>query len=87
MAEPAKNQRVLIVEESATLRYMLGKNIQKQGYDMLSVDSYESAIDTLQGFSQTLHAILLGWPNYEHFEDSRQEWQHPKSAQGPEYPW
>jgi len=72
MAESAKNQRILIVEESATLRYMLGKNVQKQGYEMLSVDSYESAIDTLQGFSQPLHAILVGWPNYEHFEDSRQ---------------
>ncbi|HHO58985.1 MAG TPA: diguanylate cyclase, partial [Thiotrichales bacterium] len=65
-------QRILVVEESATLRYMLGKTIQKQGYELLSVDSFSSAIETLDTGSQNLHGILVGWPNYEHFEYSKE---------------
>ncbi len=72
MSDIAAKQRILIVEESATLRYMLGKNIQKQGYELISVDSFESAIDTLQSAKLHLHAILVGWPNYEHFDESKQ---------------
>lgn len=72
MPENATKQRVLLVEESATLRYMLGKTLQKQGYDIVVVNSFESAIDTLQATSQQLNAILVGWPNYEHFEESKQ---------------
>ena len=72
MSDTAAKQRILIVEESATLRYMLGKNIQKQGYELISVDSFESAIDTLQSAELHLHAILVGWPNYEHFDESKQ---------------
>ncbi len=63
MPDNANKQRVLIVEESATLRYMLGKTIQKQGYELISVDSFESAIETLQSSTQNLQAILVGWPN------------------------
>ncbi len=71
MPETVTRQRVLLVEESATLRYMLGKTIQKQGYDVISVDSFEAAIESLQGSRQQLQAILVGWPNYEHFKDSK----------------
>jgi hypothetical protein len=31
MPEADLKQRILVVEESATLRYMLGKTIEKQG--------------------------------------------------------
>ena len=72
MPDNAAKQRVLIVEESATLRYMLGKNIEKQGYEIISVDTFESAIETLQSTIQNLHAILVGWPIYEHFDESKQ---------------
>jgi len=72
MPDTATKQRILIVEESATLRYMLGKTLQKQGYELISVKSFEAAIDSLQSTRQQLHAILVGWPNYEHFEESKQ---------------
>ncbi len=71
MPDTVAKQRVLIVEESATLRYMLGKTLQKQGYELITVDSFESAIETLQSNTLELHAILVGWPNYEHFEVSK----------------
>lgn len=72
MSDTAAKQRILIVEESATLRYMLGKNIQKQGYELISVDSFESAIDILQSAELHLHAVLVGWQNYVHFDESKQ---------------
>ncbi len=72
MPDTAAKQRILVVEESATLRYMLGKTIQKQGYELISIDSFESAIDLLHATAQNLHGILVGWPNYEHFAESKQ---------------
>ncbi|NOQ87596.1 MAG: EAL domain-containing protein [Gammaproteobacteria bacterium] len=72
MPDNAAKQRILIVEESATLRYILGKTLQKQRYELISVDSFESATETLQTNTLQLHAILVGWPNYEHFEESKQ---------------
>ena len=71
MPDYVAKQRVLLVEESATLRYMLGKTLQKQGYELTSVDSFESAIETLKSNTLELHAILVGWQNYEHFEESK----------------
>ena len=71
MPDYVAKQRVLLVEESATLRYMLGKTLQKQGYELTTVDSFESAIETLQSNTLELHAILVGWPNYEHFDESK----------------
>ena len=72
MPDAAVKQHILVVEESATLRYMLGKNIQKQGYELVSVDSFEVAIDLLHESPQYLHAILVGWPTYEHVKESQQ---------------
>jgi len=72
MSDSITKQRVLIVEESATLRYMLGKTLQKQGYELISANSFESGIKSLQSSKQQLHAILIGWPNYEHFDESKQ---------------
>ncbi len=71
MPDTAIKQNVLLVEESATLRYMLGKTIQKQCYELISSDSFESAMDLLKSTTQHLHAIVVGWPNYEHFEASK----------------
>ena len=72
MPDNNTKQRILLVEESATLRYILGKILQKQGFELLSVDSFISAIDTLQNATLNLDGIIVGWPNYEHFEESTQ---------------
>ncbi|MFV9615346.1 MAG: EAL domain-containing protein [Gammaproteobacteria bacterium] len=72
MPDNIAKKRVLIIEESATLRYMLGKSVQKQGYELISANSFASAINSLQSASQQLHAIVVGWPNYEHFNESKQ---------------
>lgn len=72
MGEPVSGQRILIVEESATLRYILGKSAQKQGYELLAVDSFHSAIDTLEHATQNLHGAIIGWPNYKHQTESSQ---------------
>ena len=72
MPDNAAMQRILIVEESATLRYMLGKTVQKLGYELIITDSFGSAVETLQATTQQLSAILVGWPNYEHFDESKQ---------------
>ncbi|MFV2003960.1 MAG: EAL domain-containing protein [Gammaproteobacteria bacterium] len=72
MPDSVSKQRILVVEESATLRYMLGKTIQKQGYELISVDSFKSANELLKSSTaQYLHGILVGWPNYEHFDESK----------------
>ncbi|RKZ60709.1 MAG: hypothetical protein DRQ44_12440, partial [Gammaproteobacteria bacterium] len=72
MADNVTKKRILIIEESATLRYMLGKTVQKQGYEIISADSFASATNSLQSASQHLHAIVVGWPNYEHFGECQQ---------------
>ncbi len=72
MPDIVAKQRILIIEESATLRYILGKTLQKQGYELVTVDSFSSAINSLKNSRQQLHAILVGWPNYEHFNESKQ---------------
>jgi len=72
MSDSVTKQRVLVVEESATLRYMLGKSIQKQGYELISIESFKSANELLQSSSaQHLHAILVGWPHYKHVDQSK----------------
>lgn len=72
MANPASGQRILIVEESATLRYILGTLAQKRGYELLVVDSIRSAIDTLETASQNLHGAIIGWPHIENLTEARQ---------------
>jgi diguanylate cyclase (GGDEF)-like protein/PAS domain S-box-containing protein len=72
MVEAVSGRRILIVEESATLRYILGKSAQKQGYELLAVDSFLSAIDTLEHASQNLYGAIIGWPNYKHQTESAQ---------------
>jgi diguanylate cyclase (GGDEF)-like protein/PAS domain S-box-containing protein len=64
-------QRILFVEASATLRYMLGKSMQKHGYEVVVANSFKSAMETLKTNKQQLHAIVVGWPSYENFDESR----------------
>ncbi len=66
------SQRVLVVEESATLRYILGKCIQKQDYELFAIDSIDSAVAALKSTDQVLDAVVIGWPNYKHTASSLQ---------------
>jgi len=71
MSKQVSGQRILIVEESATLRYILGNLAQKRGYELLVVDSIKSAIDTLEHVTQNLHGAIIGWPHSEHQLEAR----------------
>ncbi len=66
------NQRVLVVEESATLRYILGKCIQKQDYELFTIDSIDAAVAALKSSDQILDAVVIGWPNYKHTANTLQ---------------
>ena len=65
MSAPQKKQRILLVEESATLRYILAKGMQKQGYELMSLDTFSAAQDTLKKSAGSYHAVIIGWPNFE----------------------
>ena len=71
MSESIITQRILLVEDSATLRYMLGKSMQKQGYDVVAATSFDSAMEIMKTNRQLLHAIVVGWPSYENFDKCR----------------
>lgn len=58
-------QRILLIEESATLRYILLKALQKQGYDLMSLETLEAAIDFLSNSLNSFNAVILGWPDFE----------------------
>ncbi len=64
MSESQK-QRILLVEESATLRYILLKGLGKEGYSLDALDTFESAFDHLKTLEQPCDAIVIGWPNYK----------------------
>ncbi|HEX5637787.1 MAG TPA: hypothetical protein VFY78_11905, partial [Gammaproteobacteria bacterium] len=65
MSAPKSKQRILLVEESATLRYILAKSMQKQGYELMSLDTFSAAQDTLKKSVGSYHAVIIGWPNFE----------------------
>lgn len=62
-------QRILLVEESATLRYILVKALQKQGYELMALETFGAAIETLANKGNVFQGVVIGWPNYhEHRE-------------------
>ncbi|MDH5572165.1 MAG: EAL domain-containing protein [Gammaproteobacteria bacterium] len=65
MSLKSHNQRILLVEESATLRYILAKSLQKQGYDLVSLESFEDAHRCIKDGVNDLDAAVIGWPNYK----------------------
>lgn len=65
-------QRILIVEESATLRYILGKLVEKQEFELVVASSFKSAMEVLQQASQNLHGVIVGLSNYKHQAESAQ---------------
>ncbi|MCK5262268.1 MAG: response regulator, partial [Gammaproteobacteria bacterium] len=72
MAESAAEQKILIVEESATLRYILSKLLEKQGFELVLADTFQAGIELLQQASHNLHGVIVGLPNYKHEAESTQ---------------
>ncbi len=60
------NTRLLLVEPSATMRYVLEDYTQSLGYEVETVDDYHVARDALneqfRAFEGDYAAVLLGWP-------------------------
>jgi len=63
------NQLILLVEESATLRYILVKALQKQGYELIALESFDAAGEALNDPENTFKAIIVGWPNYDQHKE------------------
>lgn len=63
-------RKILIVEESATLRYMLCKLVDKQGFEPVVIDSFEAATEVLRKAEQNLHGAIVGLTNYKHQAES-----------------
>lgn len=59
--------RLLLVEPSATMRYVLEKHASSLGFTVDAVDSYATAMDSLteqyQHFGAEYSGMLLGWPS------------------------
>lgn len=62
-------QPILLVEESATLRYILVKILQKQGFNLLALDSFDAAYEKLEALENNFQAVIIGWPNYDQHKD------------------
>jgi len=70
MAVESVVQRILLVEESATLRYIMEKALLKQGYELAPLETFDGAINTLNNPEDKFHAVIIGWPNYEQHRDA-----------------
>ncbi len=62
-------QSILLVEESATLRYILVKVLKKQGFEIQALESFDAAYDTLSHPDNNFQALIIGWPNYDQHKD------------------
>ncbi len=69
MAVESVKQRILLVEESATLRYILVKLLQKQGYELMALETFAATVETLKNHGNSFQALVIGWPNYNKHKD------------------
>ncbi len=69
MAVESEIQPILLVEESATLRYILVKILKKQGFEIQALDNFDAAYDILNHPDNTFQALIIGWPNYDQHKD------------------
>jgi len=69
MVVESVKQRILLVEESATLRYILVKALQKQGYELMALETFEAAYETLINPGNVFQAVIIGWPNYDQHKE------------------
>ena len=63
-------KRILLIEESATLRYILVKALERQGYMIDTQTSFESAQTRLKQAPDEFDGLVIGWPNYENHEQA-----------------
>lgn len=69
MAVECVKQRILLVEESATLRYILVKSLKKQDYEILALGSFDEASEALEHPDTAFDALVIGWPNYDQHKE------------------
>jgi len=69
MSVESETQSILLVEESATLRYILVKILLKQGFEIEVLDSFDVAYETLENAENNFQALIIGWPNYDQHKD------------------
>ncbi|HED34960.1 MAG TPA: hypothetical protein ENJ08_12245, partial [Gammaproteobacteria bacterium] len=69
MAVECVKQRILLVEESATLRYILVKALKKQDYDILALGAFDEASEALEHPDTAFDALVIGWPNYDQHKE------------------
>ncbi len=59
--------RLLLVEPSTTMRFVLDNYVQSLGHTVVSVGDYHEAVEALrdqyQSFDNDFDAIILGWPS------------------------
>ncbi len=59
--------RLLLVEPSTTMRYVLDNYLQSLGHTVVSMGDYQDAVEALrdqfQSFDNDFDAIVLGWPS------------------------
>jgi len=59
--------RLLLVEPSTTMRFVLDNYVQSLGHTVVSVGDYQDAVEALrnqfQSFDNDFDAIILGWPS------------------------
>lgn len=63
----AMNSRLLLVEPSTTMRFVLDNYLQSLGHTVVSMGDYQDAVEALrdqfQSFDNDFDAIVLGWPS------------------------
>lgn len=64
-------KRIFLIEESATLRYILVKALEKQGYILQALPEYEEAQQQLQASAPDFDIMVIGLPNYVNHERAR----------------
>ncbi|RDH82406.1 MAG: two-component system response regulator [endosymbiont of Galathealinum brachiosum] len=69
MVVESVKERILLVEESATLRYILVKALQKQGYELMALETFDAAYDALDSQANVFQAVIIGWPNYDQHKE------------------
>jgi len=69
MVVESETRLILLVEESATLRYILVTILKKQGFELLALDNFDEAYEKLDNPQNHYQAVILGWPNYDQHKD------------------
>lgn len=61
--------KLILIEESATLRYALEKQLRGHDYELVVADTYGRGLEILQEHAdpgRRLGPVVIGWPNHTH---------------------